>query len=185
LVVALAPEARPLVHHYGLRAIEGPFRQYQKEDVALVVSGTGKAAAAAATAYLYARTGEPKRAVWFNVGIAGHRERTVGEAIIARTIIDHGSGRAWELSVPEVTTPSATVMTVDRGEEKFETDYVYEMEAAGFYPTAVRLSSPERVRCVKVISDNLESSPHLTKKQIEGLIAGKLDEIVTAIELEA
>ncbi len=75
LVIALPSEAKPLLSHYKLKAVEDScgFKIYQKDEMALVVSGVGKSAAAAATAYLQAMTGnEPDRA-WINIGMGGHR----------------------------------------------------------------------------------------------------------------
>lgn len=156
---------------------------YRKDGIALVVSGIGKMAAAAATAYLYARTGEPDRAVWFNVGIAGHRDRPLGDAVLASEIGDRASGRFWRLHPIDTDLATASVLTVDEAEERFDTEHVYEMEAAGFYSTASRLTSPEKVQCYKVVSDNLGSATQrITAKDVENLIRVRMDEIDTAVK---
>ena len=88
LVIALPSEAKPLLSHYQLKPIENSrgFKVYQKDDMALVVSGVGKSAAAAATAYLQAVSGnEPDRA-WINIGMGGHRELVLGEGILAERV---------------------------------------------------------------------------------------------------
>ena len=52
LVVALAAEARPLLASYRLQGLSGhPYRICAGEQTHLIVSGIGKVAAAAATAY--------------------------------------------------------------------------------------------------------------------------------------
>ncbi|MFQ5792846.1 MAG: hypothetical protein ACE5JI_20450, partial [Acidobacteriota bacterium] len=142
IVVALQAEARPLVSHYRLKAVAGAFPLYQSEGLWLVVSGVGKTRAAAATANLHAAAGEGPGCAWINVGIAGHRERPVGEAILADKIVDGASGRRWyPPRLPGVPPPSASVLTVDHVEERFTGDWVYEMEAAGICAAASRLSA--------------------------------------------
>jgi hypothetical protein len=75
-VVALASEARPIAGRYRMRAAAegGPFRVFAAPDgdAWLIVSGMGKAAAAAATAYLHLLAGGAPGRVWLNVGIGGH-----------------------------------------------------------------------------------------------------------------
>ena len=85
LVVALSAEARPLIEHYRLeRDSEArAFKVFRRDDVALVVAGLGKVAAAAATSFLHLAAGGGRNAVWLNVGIAGHGSRAVGEAVLA------------------------------------------------------------------------------------------------------
>ncbi|MCP5112760.1 MAG: hypothetical protein GY953_18190, partial [bacterium] len=139
-VVALDCEAKPLASRYQLRRLDSAFSIYQGDGIALVVSGVGKVAAAAATAYLYGRTGEPDGAVWFNVGIAGHRDRPVGDGVLASEIKDRGSNEVWRLRPIATPLATASVLTVDQAEERFDTDDVYDMEAAGFYATAIRFA---------------------------------------------
>lgn len=181
-MIALVPEARPLISKYRLDAIPGTFRVYGRDEVALVISGIGKTSAAAATTYLHMKLGGRKGAVWVNVGIAGHRRRAVGETILAEAIRDEGSKRSWSLRVPETALAKASVLTVDRPEASFETDDVYDMEAAGFYSTAIRFARPELVQCLKVISDNRETpARRIRARRIEELIAGRMDDVRVAV----
>ena len=64
-VVALPCEARPIISHFGLQALDSPagFRLYNRERMRLIVSGAGKIPAAAATAYAGATLG-PGPAAW-------------------------------------------------------------------------------------------------------------------------
>jgi hypothetical protein len=185
-VVAIAAEARPLVSHYRLRPVAGDFQMYEGDDVALVVSGIGKAAAAAATSYLHTSVGEPVNGVWFNVGIAGHRDRDVGEAFLAHEIRDEASGKIWHPRIPDAHARTIPVITVDKWEMSFAAAGVYEMEAAGFYPSAIRFSLPQLVQCYKVISDNHSCSPLLlTVQRIDYLIDARINEIARLVEMTA
>lgn len=182
-VVALYPEAKPLIAHYGLSQVPGPFRVYRNEQVGLVVSGVGKAASAAATAYLHTKLGESTGGAWFNIGVAGHRDRPVGDVILADEILDQGTAKRWTTAPTSGSLPLGAVVTVDQAEDQFETDAAYEMEAAGFYSTALLFSPIEAIQCVKVISDNQASNRHRLKaKDIESLIANHLGEVLPIVE---
>ena len=101
LVIALSCEARPLVERFRLEAREtaGDYRVFtgrrsDGEDISLIVSGVGKAAAAGAVGYLMGKLGTGNTTsgrgdlvtpAWLSVGMAGHGEREVGEVVLAHT----------------------------------------------------------------------------------------------------
>lgn len=156
------PEARPWIELYRLHPATSthPFQIFRNDgqreaiDVALVVSGLGKVAASAATAYLHAVCGGERHAVWLNVGIAGHGSRAVGELILGHKIRDQASGRTWfPPLVFDPPCPSDEIVTVDLVEQRYPEPVAYDMEASGFYATASRLATAELVQVAKVISD--------------------------------
>ncbi len=173
-VTALEPEARPLVARWRLaRDLDADaFKVYRRDDVALVVSGPGKVAAAAATAYLHLHAGRRRAAAWLNVGVAGHPSLAPGEAVLAHKIRDRASGESWyppHVFQPRIAT--GEVVTVDEVERRFAEEAAYEMEASGFYPTACRFATAELVQCVKVVSDGPATAPEsLTAKRLEDLV---------------
>lgn len=180
-VVALQPEARPLIARYRLEPEREPgaFKVYHRDDAALVVSGVGKVASAAATAYLHLAAGGVRQAAWINAGIAGHGRLAVGEAVLAHTVRDAASGERWY--PPYVFEPPAAageVVTVDTVEERYGGDAAFEMEASGFYPTACRFATAELVQCLKVVSDGPGADPSaITAKRVEQLMGDRLGEI--------
>lgn len=189
-VVALAREARPLIDHHRLRGSRsvGGFRIYESDSLRLIVSGTGKAAAAAATAFLRARAGDGEDPSWINIGIAGHPERPVGTPLLAHRITDAGSGENYYPSIvfrPPCET--GTVRTVDRPVEEYPDSSACEMEASGFFQTATRFSTAERIHCLKIVSDNPSEpvsrvSPGRVSELVEehlGLIDGLLRTLAT------
>ena len=102
LVVALAAEARPLLASHRLQGVSGhPYRICAGEQTHLIVSGIGKVAAAAATAYLRALIGDTP-AAWLNIGIAGHGNQAVGTALLAHKVVDAASGKPF---YPTFTAP--------------------------------------------------------------------------------
>ena len=92
-VVAYKAEAAALISHYRLeQQQQQEFPLYSADDIALVISGSGKSNAAAATAYLYGKTGFHRDAVWINLGIAGHAVDAPGNTSLASKVIDVATG---------------------------------------------------------------------------------------------
>ncbi len=179
-VVALPAEARPLIERYRLRRDPRHlgFKLFRGAagDVALIVSGPGKVAAAAATASLHAAAGGGRDAAWLNVGIVGHGERPVGEVVLAHKVRDRATGESW---VPPLLfaapCPTDEVLTVDTVEQDFAEAVAYEMEASGFYSTACRFAGAEVVHCLKVVSDGPgEAAEALTAAKVQQLVAAAL-----------
>ena len=179
--VALHAEAQPLIDEFALvrRSRKGLFPVYSSAGMALVVTGVGKLAAAAAVAYLNTLLGEPQGSGWLNVGVAGHRRRCCGEGLVARRITDAASGRSWVLKrdmAPEQACER--LITVDVPETKFAESAMYDMEAAGFYASARLCTQQEKIQCFKVISDNHSNrASRLTPARVSRLIGDRLDDV--------
>ncbi len=178
LVVALAAEARPLLDFHRLRGVNGhPYRICASAQTNLIVSGIGKVAAAAATAYLRALVGDAPTA-WLNVGIAGHGSQAVGTALLAHKVVDAASGQPFYPTFTASPLCRTTLLhTVDRAQPPVG-DAAYDMEASGFCAAAQRFATSERIHCLKVVSDNPQSPYQaLNAKKIEALIAAQLNAI--------
>ena len=158
LVVALRAEARPLIAHYKLQAMDGhPYRLYGCEHVRLVISGIGKVASAAAVAYQRAILGNTS-AAWLNIGIAGHHSKAVGSALLVHKIIDVGNGETfYPMFTAPPACPTTLLHTVEKPDMDYSTDCAYDMEASGFFATAHHFASRELVHALKIISDNPHS----------------------------
>jgi len=178
IVVALSAEARPLVAHFGLERASDlePLEVYQRPGLGLIVSGVGKAAAAAAVEALAAAAPSEEHSVWLNLGVAGHRNHPIGTAVLATTISDEETGASWTLSTPtDLHFESGSLRTVEQVELKFESESLYEMEAAGFCRQAMRLTTPDLVQVLKIVSDNRETGTLcVSAHQVQGLVEKNL-----------
>lgn len=181
LVVALTVEARPLVDHFSLREDSRPrgFRIFTGDDVRLIISGIGKMNAAAAVAYLHAFASGVADEAWLNIGIAGHGQFPLGQAIHAVRITDEATQRSWY--PPQIVTMpglAASVVTVERPMTNYATDSAYDMEASGFYSSAVRFATGELTQCFKIISDNrYAGTTQVTGESTETLICENLTHV--------
>jgi hypothetical protein len=147
--------------------------------MALVISGVGRVAAAAASGWLHGFLSPPSHAAWINVGIAGHSDGPVGRLLVADRVVERATGRAWYPPTPPgLSLAGDTVFTVDRPEEDFGEEGAYDMEASGFLAAAGRWGTVELAQVVKVISDTPDApSAELDRRRVENLMQGNLDDI--------
>lgn len=177
LVTALPAEAKPVNVRYGLirdnKVSHLPL--YKNGNMTLVVSGVGKNAAYDATCRLAEMLG-PARASWINLGIAGHPSHAVGDAVLASEILDGDNKDRWQATIP-FEPPCATdrLTTLSEPDTDYRRPTLCDMEAAGFYAAALQYAPPDRIFCLKVISDNLlQPATGIYAKMVSRLIAGRL-----------
>ncbi|BBM83656.1 hypothetical protein [Candidatus Uabimicrobium amorphum] len=179
-VVALQSEATTLIKFYKLKLYsETPFKIYRNEDTWLIVSGIGRINCAAATAYLQCTAQNEQYQLWINVGIAGHKDLELGQAIVAHKIVDANTQKKWYPPIlVNLPVQTATVITVDVPETNYPTASAYEMEASSFYEIATKFATSEFVHCFKVISDNEEQHiQNITRQKVQQLIEQNMPHI--------
>jgi len=153
-LVATNAEATALVSRMILSACGGPLPMFQKGEQMLVVSGRGRAKAAAAVAWASARNDDVGGLAWLNVGLGGHRTLPLGEVRGLNPLYDIGTGGQY-FPGQEALAGLKTTMgaTVDRPVTTYSLDAIYDMEAAPFFEIASMLSEPQLIASVKVVSD--------------------------------
>ena len=178
LVTALRCEATPLRSHLGLKPVchQSPYPVFGGNDCMLIVSGVGRVAAAGATATLSQLSGGQRNQPWLNVGVAGHANAPLGQPLLAHKVRDTASDEVWYPSlVLSPPCPTVEVRTVSSVERTYADGAAYDMEAAGYYPTANRVATAELVMALKVISDNRDSPPEqISADRIAQLIGDSL-----------
>lgn len=160
-VIAYSAEATALINYFRLeKQQQQEFPLYRADDISLVISGSGKSNAAAATAYLYGKTGFHSDAMWINLGIAGHAVDAPGSTSLASKVIDVATQRVLHLSLPDKPPwKTSALYTYDQPHRSHQGDKgVFDMEASGFAFTARRFTQPQFVHCIKVISDNQKTA---------------------------
>lgn len=158
VVVALMPEAKPLIESWGLSPIllDGPYSCFGNDDLALIVSGLGSDLAAAACGYLYGALDE-KPAGWLNVGIGGHADLPLGTLRLADQVVDLRGGVSFPMrlaGLPELQV--AKITSYFQVEPRYPEGTVCDMESAGFVAACRRLTGPEGIAVLKVVSDNAD-----------------------------
>ena len=192
VAVALQAEARPLISHYQLERVEelAPLAVYRRTDLALIVTGVGKDAAAAAVEALAGAIPADAPSVWLNVGVAGHRVHEIGTPVLAEQVVDDETGRQHRLSPLEsVDLETAQVRTVTRVETEYAEEALFEMEAFAFCERALELTERSLVQVLKIVSDNRRTGTLcVSARQVQGLVEQNLprvDRLVSALHREA
>ena len=107
-VAALHCEAKPVIDFYRLKKShdDNAFDYYRGDDMACIVSGTGKIASAAACAWIASRNRQAASIAWINLGIAGAAEHDIGALFSLNQVIDGDDGKRY---YPAPSTAAAGV----------------------------------------------------------------------------
>ncbi len=176
LLVALPSEARPINQLLNLRRLQpdGDLPLYGREDIVLVLTGHGMQAAEAGVRYLH-QCNQTNDACWLNIGIAGHAELPLGQAMIASEIIAPAAAKNWKLDYPmDLPCIQGTIQTVFQPVSDYPDQSAYDMEASGFVATALEYVPISKIHVLKIISDNLDNPSHgINAKMVRTLIQGQ------------
>ncbi|MDB0051466.1 hypothetical protein N9F57_01100 [Gammaproteobacteria bacterium] len=188
IVVAHELEAKALVKMLELERhhASSEFVEYSNSNkLHLLVSGIGKEAITAGVTYLSEQQASDSLEIraWLNIGIAGHRDASLGSAWLGNKITDQNSGtNAYPPQLIE-GVEVGSVVTVDEPENSYPLNAAYEMEASAFYAEATKYSTAEMVQVFKVISDNLENPiSEIDIRSVPGLIAAQAPQLLILIE---
>ena len=174
IVVAMKREAVPLINYWNLKENPKKFYSNKKKKINLIISGIGKKRAEKATIYLAEKTNN--NSFFLNIGIAGHKNYKLGEIILISKITDNKTKYSWYPSLLWKTKIKKTpLITVGFPKIRYTTNFLYDMEASGFFKGAREFVGPEMVQCIKIISDNKKSSIlNISSNKIENWINNKI-----------
>lgn len=167
-VVAHHQEAQALIQWFQMKVLiqSDPYTVYTDDSGTqyLILSGQGRLAAAAATAFLYAYTASDRSTAWINFGTAGHSHLPLGQLVLANRIVEQQTAKIWYPSLVFSTAiQSSGLICSSRIETTYTEEALYDMESAGFYNSATRFTSHELVHCLKIVSDNRESTASIVR----------------------
>lgn len=184
--VVLKAEAEPLIEALKLKPLSGThlFPIYENEGIKLIVSGVGKIKAGAACAYLAGIHRDEDMYGWLNVGVGGHRSLKVGTPLLVNKITDEARrAQYFPTFAFDPLCRTEECITVENPDHGYMTGQVYDLEAAGFYAIASKLSPLEMIHVFKVISDNAtRPAKEVTKKEVQSLIFNQVELIESIVE---
>ena len=181
-VVALHCEAKPVIDHYGLKksASHHAFDVYQKDNMHCIISGIGKTAVAAATAWIAGLNRHQGSIAWINLGTAGSSAHTLGTILSIIKISDSESDRNfYPVPIFDSALEPAHCLTLSQPSTDYQLDQIYDMEASAFFDAATRFSSAELVHCLKIISDTPAQKIGQDKAHISELIDQHIVELAS------
>ncbi len=187
IICALKSEAAPVVEYFNLerKKTTAPFRIYQGDDadMSLTISGVGRSASASAVQFTYDYYQRAKPGPWINLGVAGHLDLPVGQAVLVKKITDALTGRTWYPSIViDTALPSCDILTLEKPGEDYQSA-LFDMECAGFFQCACQVTALELIQVIKIIADNAEQPmDNITPDHISRLIRRNLTAIYNIIE---
>ena len=183
-VCALHCEAKPVIDYYRLKKSQEdyPFDVYRNDTMICVISGHGKLASASATAWIGALQPAETTACWMNLGTAGTAEHALGMPFQLNQIEDADTGQRYYPVIPEKTSVAGHAgLCLSQPSTDYVEDYLFDMESSGFIQAAVRFSSAELIRSVKVVSDNRYEQIGRNRQAVSDLI----QQNITAIDAQS
>ncbi len=179
-VCALHCEAKPIIDFYRLKKShqDNAFDLYRGEDMACIISGTGKIASSAACAWMAARYQDAASIAWINLGIAGAAQHDLGALFSLHQVIDGDDGhRYYPAPASAVELNGNSCMTLSRPSEDYSEDCLFDMEASGFMYASLRFSSAELIKSLKIVSDNPQEKIGKDRPRVSGLIHQHIDSL--------
>lgn len=161
IFVALECEAKALVSQFKLKKEHAshPFSIYKNEETVITVTGVGKVAMAGGVAYVLAIFSGSSSPVMINIGIAGHKNQAIGNLLLAAKVADADSRKVFYPQLIGANWPETSkILTASMSNAQYQQDCLNDMEASAFYETAVKFSCSELIHCLKIVSDNEDSS---------------------------
>ena len=182
---ALLCEAKPLIVRWKLKKWQGkhPFAIYANAERIVVVTGMGKVLMAGAMGYVLSLFPNRRLPVLINLGIAGHGQHDLGSLFLVDKIMDKDSGKNFYPQLPfNFRDKTTALLTLSKPESRYIENCLFDMEASAFYEMACKFSSIELIHCLKIVSDNAESSYlEINEDLVESWITQNLDLIDNTI----
>ena len=172
-VCAMHCEAKPVIDFYRLKKSheDNAFDLYRGENMACIISGIGKLASAAATAWIAARYESTASIAWINLGVAGAATHEPGSIFTLNQVIDADTGqRYYPAPGADSHLPGCACLTLSRASEDYRENTLFDMEASGFLLSALRFSSAELTQSIKIISDNHQYKTAKDRPRVSALI---------------
>ena len=179
-VCAMHCEAKPVIDFYRLKKSheDNAFDVYRGDDMTCIVCGIGKLASAAATAWIAARHDNALSIAWINLGTAGAATEEVGTVFALNQVIDADSGqRYYPAPGADSLLPGRACLTLSQPSEDYQTDTLFDMEASGYFYSALRFSSAELTQSIKVVRDNRDHQTGKNRPRISALIQQHIESI--------
>lgn len=179
-VVAIYPEARPLIERFRLKKQKRtiPFEVFSNEEqgIRLLLTGTGAVEAAIAVSSLLS-VSDTANEILINLGtsaISSKGESEEGAFFLCAKLIEQTTGRTFYPDLlyrhPKAEIPFAQLVTVpcvitQKNAEQIETKMqgfdkqpmptLYDMEATAIYQAAIHFLAPHQIMFFKVVSDTM------------------------------
>jgi hypothetical protein len=173
-------EAKPVIDFYRLKKSheDNAFDLYRGDSMVCIISGIGKLASAAATAWIAARHDSVGSIAWMNLGIAGAASDPPGAIFALNKVIDADTRQCYYPAPgADSTLPGRACLTLSQASEDYQENTLFDMEASGYFYSALRFSSAELTQSIKIVSDNHGHQTGKSRPLVSALIHQHIESI--------
>ena len=178
-IVATSSEARPIIDFYRLKKKEvSNFVIYNNDAISLTISGIGKINAAMSITHTFHEFNQQKNNVWINLGLAGHKNKKIGDIFLVDKIIDNETQeKKYPIIIDNCKIEQQSCITFNK--ENFNyTKSLYDMEVSGFFFGCEKYTIKEFIHSIKIISDNENKKITFSNKEvIKNLFIKRIEKI--------
>jgi adenosylhomocysteine nucleosidase len=186
---ALHCEAKPLISHLRLKKELGSHSHqiFSGGPYQLIISGIGQIKAAAACGLLFGLFKDSPCSLLLNVGSCGASESfpigsiylinkitslALGRSLYPDILINHGLQEAELLTVEQ---------PIDHINHNPDQKRLFDMEGFGFFKAASCFVPPDRIACLKIVSDHANPEK-VAAKDLNRMIEQQLEAIISIVE---
>ncbi len=185
-VCAFHSEAKPVIDFYRLKKSHDnpPYDLYYGDQMVCVISGPGKVASAAASAWVAGKHHQVDSFAWINLGTAGAAQHEIGQIFGLNQIIDGDNGqRYYPITISKSSLLGHPGKCLSQASKNYDSKYLFDMESSGFAGASLRFSCAELIRSIKVVSDNQQHQTGHDRQKTSDLIYQHIDLIIAEAEL--
>ncbi len=172
-VVATFSEAKAFIDEFRLSLKEKkPFLVYEKDSIAMCISGIGKLNSAIATTYILNLYKDTKSITNFGICGSSDTNKQIGSIHKIKSIIDKDSNKKYN-----ICKNGQKLYCFSKAITSLDTLALVDMESSGFYLSAKTFIEPNKITLYKIVSDYLDDDLldsefiyNITKKNIGVLI---------------
>jgi nucleoside phosphorylase len=180
IILALSSEAKPLIHHYKLKAVkESVISLFTNKDILLCITQMGFENVSLTIEKLCEYQKPQENDILINIGLCGAPSQyKIGSLLMIDELRYKSQRQKLSLHVNHSfkTSPLTTVTKAQRN--SFETPV--DMEAFALFQSASKCITNERIFFIKIVSDHFEPET-LNKNLAYGLINRQIKNISTLI----
>ncbi|KXG74203.1 5'-methylthioadenosine/S-adenosylhomocysteine nucleosidase family protein [Thermotalea metallivorans] len=189
ITTAMYWEASPFIRYLGLKRDPEivKFQVFKNENITLIITGTG-IAAAIATAHLLTLSNAQSADLLINLGICGANTRkfSKGSPVLCHKIIEHTTKKSF---FPDVLFShpfqegilETFPRVVNRYKDKDIEGELADMEGAGVFQAASLFLPPHQIHIIKIVSDFLEGEG-LTGDDATAMVERNAAQIISWID---
>lgn len=174
---AMYCEASPFISKLHLKkdTYNSKFQIFEKDDIKLIITGTGMISSASALTYMLTKYNASSSDIFVNIGVCGGSDKIslpIGTVFLCNKIINNDNKKSFYPDMlfkhpfKEASLESFSHVVTEK--DNVQGDLV-DMEGAGVFQAASIFLPPHQIMCIKILLDFLNTKG-ITKEKVSEII---------------